>query len=258
MNWRFWTVVLEKTPESCFDCKEIKPMNSKGNQPWIFIGRTYTEVESPILWPPDAKSWLNGKDADAGKDWEQEKEWQRMICLDGITDSMGMNLSKLRETEKDREACSAAVRGFAKSWTQLRKWETTARTKLKKNVICILGNKGEIITKIVGVQRSQLEKKFLEIKYRVEIAILIKELFNRMNESRDQCFSNSDVHGNDQDLWLKCRVLGSRSGVESETEFLTSSQVTLVLLVHFHSTRDKDLRDKVMKISKTQRKKMKR
>ena len=74
----------------------------------------------------------------------------------------------------------------------------------------------------------------------------------------DQCFSNPDVQVNDQDLWLKCRVLDSRSGVESETEFLTSSQLTLVLRIHFHFARDKDLRDKVMKISKTQRKKMKR
>lgn len=74
-----------------------------------------------------------------------------------------------------------------------------------------------------------------------------------MSQGTDQCFSNSGVHVNDQDLWLKCRVLDSRSRVDSETEFLTSSQLTLVLLLHFHSARDKDLRDKVMNISKTQR-----
>ena len=67
-NWCFWTVVLEKTLESPLDCKEIKPVNSKGNQPWIFIGRTDSEAEAPILWPPDVKSWLTGKDPDAGKD----------------------------------------------------------------------------------------------------------------------------------------------------------------------------------------------
>ena len=67
-NWCFWTVVLEKTLESPFDCKEIKPINPKGNQPWIFIGRTDAKAVAPILWPPDAKSWFIGKDLGAGKD----------------------------------------------------------------------------------------------------------------------------------------------------------------------------------------------
>ena len=71
-NWCFWTVVLEKT-ESPFDCKEIKPVNPKGNQSWIFFGRTNAEAEAPILWPPDVKNWLIGKDPDAGKDWRWEK-----------------------------------------------------------------------------------------------------------------------------------------------------------------------------------------
>ena len=70
-NWCFWTVVLEKTLESPLDCKEIKPVHPKGNQPWIFIGRTDAEAETPIVWPPDAKNWLTGKDSDAGKDWRQ-------------------------------------------------------------------------------------------------------------------------------------------------------------------------------------------
>ena len=72
-NWYFQTVVLVKTPESPLDCKEIKPVNPKGNQPWIFIGRTDAEGEAPILCPPDAKSWLIEKDPDAGKDWRQEE-----------------------------------------------------------------------------------------------------------------------------------------------------------------------------------------
>ena len=72
-NWGFWTVVLEKTPENPLDCKEIKRINPKGNQPWIFIGRT--DAEAPILWPPNVKSWLTEKEPDAGKDWgQQEKE----------------------------------------------------------------------------------------------------------------------------------------------------------------------------------------
>ena len=73
-NWCFWTVVLEKTLESHLDCKEIQPVNSKGNQSWIFIGRTDVEAETPILWPPDAKKWLTGKDPDAGKDWRWEEK----------------------------------------------------------------------------------------------------------------------------------------------------------------------------------------
>ena len=73
MNWCFWTVVLEKTLESPLDCKGIQPVHSIGNQSWIFIGRTDAEVETPILWPPHVKSWLIGKDPDAGRDWRQKK-----------------------------------------------------------------------------------------------------------------------------------------------------------------------------------------
>ena len=71
--WCFWTMVLEKTPEGLLDSKEIKPVHPKGIQSWIFIGSTDVEVETPILWPPDAKNWLSGKDPDAGKDWRREK-----------------------------------------------------------------------------------------------------------------------------------------------------------------------------------------
>ena len=72
-NWCFWTVVLEKTLESPLDCKEIQPVHPKGNQSWIFFGRTDAEAEIPILWPPDANNWLIWKDPDAGKDWRWEK-----------------------------------------------------------------------------------------------------------------------------------------------------------------------------------------
>ena len=73
-NWCFWTVVLEKTLESPLDCKEIQSVHPKGDQSWVFIGRTDTEAETPILWPPHMKSWLIGKDPDAGRDWEQEEK----------------------------------------------------------------------------------------------------------------------------------------------------------------------------------------
>ena len=75
-NWCFWTVVLEKTLDSPLDSKEIKPVNPKGNQLWVFIGRTDAEVEALTLWPPDGKSQLIGKDPDAGKDWHQEEKWE--------------------------------------------------------------------------------------------------------------------------------------------------------------------------------------
>ena len=95
--WRidiFWTVVLEKICESPLDCKEIQSAHPKGNQSWIFIGRTEAEAETPIHWPPDVKNWLNGKDPDAGKDWRlEEKGIQRIRWLDCITDSMDMNFS---------------------------------------------------------------------------------------------------------------------------------------------------------------------
>ena len=119
-NWCLQTAVLEKTLESPLDSNEIKPLNPKGNQPWKFNERTDAETEAPVLWPPDAKKQLIGKDPDAAKDWEQEKrEQKRMRCSTHIIDSMDMNLSKLQDIVKDGEAWCAAVHGVAKSWTQL-------------------------------------------------------------------------------------------------------------------------------------------
>ena len=101
-NWRLWTVVLEKILESPLDSK-IKPVYPKRNQLWIFNGRTDAKVEALILWPPDGKNWLIGKDPDTGKDWKQkESRWQRMRWLDSITNSVDMNSSALWEMVKSR------------------------------------------------------------------------------------------------------------------------------------------------------------
>ena len=115
-NWCFWTVVLEKTLESPLDSKEIKPVNPKGNQTWIFIGRT--DAEAPILWPPDGKSQLIGKDPNSGEVWRQkEKRAAEMRWLDSITDSMNMNLSKLGDGEGQGSLACCSPWGFKESDT---------------------------------------------------------------------------------------------------------------------------------------------
>ena len=128
-NWCFWITVLKNTLESPLDSKEIKPVNSKGNQSCIFIERT--DAEAPILWPPDAKSPFIGRHPDAGKDWRQEKKGViGNKTVGGIIDSMGMSLSKLQGIVRDREAWYVAVHGVTRSWTWLSNWKNNKFYKL--------------------------------------------------------------------------------------------------------------------------------
>ena len=122
-NWWFWTVVLEKTPESPLDCKEIQPVHSEGDQPWDFFGTNDAKAETPVLWPPHAKNWLIGKDSDAGRDWGQEEKGTTEDEMAGwITDLMDVSLSEFWELVMYREAWHAAIHGVTKSWTRLSNW----------------------------------------------------------------------------------------------------------------------------------------
>ena len=125
-------MVLEKTLESPLDCKEIQPVHPKGDKSWVFIGRTDAEAETSMLWPPDAKSWLIGKDPATGRDWGQEEKGMtedEMVVWHHWLD--GQRLSKLQELVMDREAWHAAIHGVAKSQTWLSDW-----TELNLPIYC--------------------------------------------------------------------------------------------------------------------------
>ena len=128
-NWCFWTVVLEKTLESSLDCKDSRPVHLKGNQSWIFIGRTDAEAETPVLSPPDAKNWLIGKDPDAGKDWGQEKKGTAEDETVGWHHQL--NGPEFEQTPGDSEGQGSLT--FYSPWSRksLSNWKTTIATTYK-------------------------------------------------------------------------------------------------------------------------------
>ena len=151
MNWCFWTVVLEKTLENPLDCKEIQLVNPKWNQSWIFFGRTDVEAETPILWPPDAKNWLFGKDPDAGKDWRREEN--------GMTEDEMVGWHHRLDGHEFEQAPGVGdgqgVLAWCDPWGR-KEWDTTEQlnwTELTYNIVLIL---------ILGVQHTDLIHVYIE------------------------------------------------------------------------------------------------
>ena len=152
-NWWFWTLVLEKTLESPLDCKEIQPVHPKGDQSWVFIGRTDAEAETPILWPPHAKSWLIGKDPDAGRDWGQEEKGTTEDEMAGWHHWLDGRESEWTPGVGDGQGGMACCNSWVtKSRTRLSNW-----TELTVKVKCVLKTQDylrEVSVLTIGADRS--------------------------------------------------------------------------------------------------------
>ena len=168
-NWCFWTVVLEKTLESLLDCKVIQPVHPERDQSWVFIGRTDAEAETPILWPPHKKSWLIGKDPDAGRDWGQEEKGMTEDEMAGWHHQLdGIWVNKLQELVMDREPWCAGIHGVAKrhDWVTELNWVTVlSPTELNPSVPGRVPCAGDTVVEKYNLWQSSGRYRLLEAQF---------------------------------------------------------------------------------------------
>ena len=149
-NWCFWNVVLENTLEGPLDCKEIQPVHSEGDQPWDFFGRNDAKAETPVLWPPDAKSWLIGKDSDAGRDWGQEEKGTTEDEMAGWHHELDGHESEWTLGDGDGQGTwRAAIHGVAKSRTWLNDWTELNWTEVRN---CVLQMNSSLLVNCCYIQ----------------------------------------------------------------------------------------------------------
>ena len=178
-NWCFWAVVLEKTLESPLDCKEIQPVHSEGDQPWDFLGRNDAKAETPVVWPPDAKSWLIGKDSDAGRDWVQEEKGMtedEMIgwhhWLDGRESEWTLGVGD------GQGSLAAAIHGVTKSRIQLSDWTELNWTEWSSGFSHFLQFKSEFGNKEFMIWATVSSQSCFYWLYRASPSLAAKDIIN--------------------------------------------------------------------------------